>query len=146
MKVDGSRLKVENQTKVKLELPDIAAKIKKLELPDFDVVVGIATGGIVPASLLAFHLNLPLEIIQINYRAENNKPQRPEPELLNDFELAGSRHILLVDDVSVTGQTFNKAKSYLGNHRVKTLALKGKANVILYENLPSCILLPWRDY
>ena len=132
--------------KIKLEIPQITKRIKELQLPPHDIVVGIATGGIVPASLLAFHLNLPLEIIHINYRAESNKPQRPEPELLNDFSLRGNKNVLLVDDVSVTGQTFSKAKTYLESHSITTLAIKGKADIVLFENLPSCILLPWRDY
>ncbi|MCA9837121.1 MAG: phosphoribosyltransferase [Trueperaceae bacterium] len=133
-------------TKVALELPDIAMRLKILDLPQVDVVVGIATGGIVPASLVAFHLGLPLEIMQINFRAADNKPQRPQPELLASFRLEGQKRVLLVDDVSVTGSTFQVAKNQLKNHHVTTLAIKGKADYVLYENLPSCILLPWRDY
>ena len=133
-------------TKIALELPELAEKIKALELPQVDVVVGIATGGIVPASLVAFHLALPLKIMQINYRAPDNKPQRPQPELLENFRLEGQKRVLLVDDVSVTGSTFQVAKDHLKNHQVTTLAIKGKADFVLYDKLPSCILLPWRDY
>jgi len=137
---------VKRTGKTKIDLPDIGCRLRGLELPKFDLVVGIATGGIVPASLVAFHLNLPLDIMHINYRAEDNKPQRLEPELLNNFKLAGHQRVLLVDDVSVTGQTFAKAKTFLENHEVITLAIKGKADIVLYDKLPSCVLLPWRDY
>jgi hypoxanthine phosphoribosyltransferase len=108
-------------------------------------VVGIATGGVVMASLLAFHLDLPLSIMHINFRAASNKPQRKEPELLEPFTLEGQQRVLLVDDVAVTGATFKLAKTLLQNHQISTLAIKGKADYVLFEALPSCILLPWRD-
>ncbi len=136
----------DSKQSINLDLPIITKRIKEIQFSNYDVVVGIATGGVVPASLVAFHLNLPLEIMHINYRAESNKPQRPEPELLNTFSLAGNQRVLLVDDVSVTGQTFAKAKTFLKKHNVTTLAIKGKADSVLFEDIPSCILLPWRDY
>ena len=133
---------------VRLELPDISLRLKEAVAPlasAFDVVVGIGSGGIVPASLVAFELGLPLKIMRLNYRAPDNSPQREKPELLEAFSLAGRQNVLLVDDVSVSGATFKVARVYLQGHAVRTFALKGRADVSLYPEVKSCILLPWRD-
>src|SRR5690606_287032 len=49
---------------VALPFDEIAARLRVLELPDVDVVYGVATGGIVPASLVAYQLGKPLELIR----------------------------------------------------------------------------------
>ena len=132
---------------VTLTLPDIARRLKRAELPEVDVVVGIATGGVVPASLVAYRLELPLRIMHLNFRAIDNSPQRPEPELLQPFGLEPAfQNVLLVDDVSVTGATFSAARRILEDRQVTTFALKGKADIVLYSEVASCIYLPWRDW
>ena len=150
------------ETKVKLELPDIAHKLKSLTLPDVDAVVGIATGGVAFATMVAFWLEKPLYVIHLNYRDEDNKPRYKEPTLLKSFEinpdtfnkdpLASSeptensrKHLLLVDDVSVSGATLETAKSLLPDFQVTSLVIKGKADFALYPDVRACILLPWRD-
>ncbi len=133
--------------KVRLTLPDISRRLKAalLQLSECDLVVGVATGGTVLASLAAYELALPLKLIRINYRAEDNTPQRVEPTLLQPFELRGQPRVLLVDDVSVTGATFRVATALLGVREVTTLALKGRADSVLYPEVTRCVLLPWRD-
>jgi hypoxanthine phosphoribosyltransferase len=171
-----------SETKVKLELPDIARKLKGLTLPDVDAVIGIATGGVAFATMVAFWLEKPLHIIHLNYRDENNHPRHAKPKLLKPFDinpttfnkgiypLANSElsiirgcnplepqraetfetndsaaHLLLVDDVSVTGSTLETAKKFLPDYITTTLVIKGKADFVLYPDVRACILLPWRD-
>ncbi len=132
--------------KVRLELPDISRRLKTaLTDVECDLVVGIATGGTVLASLAAVQLGVPLKLMHLNYRARDNAPQREKPELLEPFELAERQRVLLVDDVSVTGATFRVALSHLTGHGVRTLALKGRADTVLYPEVTRCVLLPWRD-
>jgi hypoxanthine phosphoribosyltransferase len=131
--------------KLKLELPDIARRLKNTVFPDVDAVVGIATGGVAFASMVAFWLELPLYIMNVNYRNDSNRPQRAKPESLAPFILEQPQRLLLVDDVSVTGQTLEFAKSLLSTHTITTFVLKGKADSVLYPEVRSCILLPWRD-
>lgn len=160
------------ETKVRLELPDIAHKLKSLTLPKVDAVVGIATGGVAFATMVAFWLEKPLHIIYLNYRDEANKPRHEKPKLLKPFEIDSntfnkglpldaaqgkhplanselaedsSKHILLVDDVSVSGATLETAKQLLPNFQITTLVIKGKADFVLYPDVRACILLPWRD-
>jgi hypoxanthine phosphoribosyltransferase len=131
-------------TKPKLEFRDLTRRLKALELPPADLVVGIATGGIVPASLVAFHLDVPLELMSINFRDAMNQPQRTDPELLAPFSGQGSgQRILLVDDVSVTGRTLEVARAQLLEHSVTTLVLKGKADFVLLPEISSCVIWPW---
>ena len=131
--------------KVDLEFAEIARRFKRAALPDVDLVVGIATGGVVPASLAAYELERPLILLHINYRAEDNVPQHDEPMLLRETAVSlPPKKILLVDDVSVTGQTFALARRLLEGHEVTTLALKGSADMVLFPEVKSCVRWPWK--
>lgn len=131
---------------VNLTFKQIAARLKELELPEVDLVIGIGTGGIVPASIVAFHLNAELHVMTLNYRDEKNNPVHDEPILLKNIEmdLTGKR-ILLVDDVSVSGKTMNAALELLKGQNVKTLAMKGKADYVLFMDIKDCVKWPWKE-
>lgn len=133
------------ENKAQLTFIEIARRLKQIDLPEVDMVVGIATGGIVPASLAAYKLERPLTLLHINYRAEDNTPQRDAPYLLKPSTVQPPpKRILLVDDVSVTGQTFNLARRLLPDHHVITLAFKGTADYVLFPEIKSCVQWPWR--
>jgi hypoxanthine phosphoribosyltransferase len=134
-------------TKVKLILPEIAERIRKVQFPEVDLVIGIASGGIVPASLVAFHLNKSLEIVEINYRDEDNNPRYEAPQLLTRINkpITGKR-ILLVDDVSVTGETLKTAIDLFDNCEVTTFVLKGQADISAFPEVTTCVDWPWRGY
>lgn len=134
-----------NPVKVKLEFNTISARLRELKLPEVDAVVGIARGGIVPATMVAHQLGLPLVLLRLNYRDDDNKPRRAEPELLEPFLLNPAlKRVLLVDDVSVSGATMNKAKGLLPGVTVTTLAFKGKADLVLFPEVRECVEWPWR--
>lgn len=131
--------------KVALGFDAIAARVKAAPLPTVDLVVAIATGGIVPGALVAYELGVPLHRLDINYRAPDNTPQRPAPQLLAspDLPAPGSR-VLLVDDVAVTGQTLALAGGLLSECDVTTLTLKGRAaDIVLFPEVASCVAWPW---
>lgn len=133
--------------KIPLDFTEISSRLQAAALPAVDLVVGIASGGIVPASLVAHQLGVPLSLISINFRDPTNKPQRSTPELLKPFSVqpAGQR-ILLVDDVSVTGATLVVARELLAGHNVTTLVLKGQGDVVVFPEVDACVDWPWKRY
>ena len=122
----------------------VAHAIRSASLPMCDAVIGIGSGGVVPASLVAYHLDSPLHIIWFNYRANNNKPQYQTPRMRQDVALpANLNHILLVDDVAVTGKTLATARARFLGIDVTTLVLKGKADIVLFPTISTCVQWPW---
>ena len=131
--------------KVVLAFEEIAQRIRAVKLPDVDCVVGVATGGSVPAALVAFHLDKPLYTLGINYRARDNSPRFDAPKVLFSAEIPPqSNHILLVDDVSVSGKTLEVAKTQLPNAKVTTLVMKGSADYVLFPEVAECVIWPWK--
>ena len=133
---------------VDISFASISKKMKGFHWPSFDVVVGVARGGIVPASLIAHQHQCDLHIIQVNYRDDSNQPQHDSPVLLSDTNpwetIPLHQKILLVDDVSVTGKTLDFALQFFKNHQVITFALKGKADHVLFTDVKSCVNWPWK--
>lgn len=110
---------------------------------EFDMVVAIANGGIVPAAILNQRLGLEFNVLKINFRDEAQKPKYDSPVLLEPvgFGYAGKR-ILLVDDRIKTGGTVRFAKELLkGASVVKTFAVNGNADYALYDE--QCFRFPW---
>ena len=132
-------------TKINLDFTAISERIREMSFPEVDLVVGIATGGIVPASLIAFHLQKELEIVQFNYRDEDNTPRYDAPQLLKALKsnLSGKR-ILLVDDVSVSGKTLEAARELLSESVVTTCVMKGKADISAFPAIETCVNWPWK--
>ena len=129
--------------KVQLSFAEITQRLKQMVFPEVDMVVGIATGGVVPASLAAYKLERPLTLLHINYRAGDNTPQRDAPQLLNSSDIPSPpQRILLVDDVSVSGQTLDLARRLLSEHHVVTLVLKGRADHVLFPEIKACVQWP----
>lgn len=111
---------------------------------NFDLIVAIANGGIVPAGIINQKLNTEVEILHINFRDDYQQPKYSTPKLLKpiDFEFQGKK-ILLVDDRIKTGATIDVAKKLLeGAKLIKTFAVNGNADYALYNE--SCFRFPWR--
>lgn len=111
---------------------------------NFDLIVAIANGGIVPAGIINQKLNMEVEILHINFRDDYQQPKYSTPKLVKpiDFEFQGKK-ILLVDDRIKTGATIDVAKKLLeGAKLIKTFAVNGNADYALYNE--SCFRFPWR--
>jgi len=123
---------------------EIADKIRLLEFEEnFDLIVAIANGGIIPAAMLNQQLQIPMELLKINYRNAKQQPVYDSPRLLEPlhFEVAGKK-VLLVEDRVKTGATLNYAVRLLSDaDLVKTFAVNGKADYALYDE--NCFSFPW---
>lgn len=130
---------------IPLSFREITERLKQIQLPETDVVIGIGSGGIPPATMVAYHLNSELQVMVLNYRDEQNTPRYNEPRVIErpQGQLKGKR-ILLVDDVSVSGKTMQAALEQLKGLNVKTLAMKGKADFVLFPEIKDCVKWPWK--
>jgi hypoxanthine phosphoribosyltransferase len=109
----------------------------------FDIIVAIANGGIIPAALINQRLQLPIELLRINYRDDKQQPIYQSPKLMVDmgFDVKDKR-VLLVEDRVKTGATVNYARTLLQNASLlKTFAINGKADYALYDE--ACFSFPW---
>lgn len=122
----------------------LLTRFRDIDIPEeFDMIVAIANGGIIPAGILNQRLNIEFQTIKINLRDSAQQPKYDMPKLLSpvDFDFAGKR-ILLVDDRVKTGSTIEFAKEILKDAAViKTFAVNGNADYALYDE--SCFRFPW---
>ncbi len=130
---------------VPLSFKEITKRLKTIDFPPVDIVVGIGTGGVPAATMVAYHLDAELQVLTMNYRDEQNNPRYEAPVVLDqpNWQLQGKR-ILLVDDVSVSGKTMNAALELLKGLDVKTCAMKGKADFVLFPEVKDCVKWPWK--
>ncbi len=119
-------------------------RLDEIKFEQFDLIVAIARGGIIPASFIQQKLNIPMKIIEINYRDNTHTPRYEEPKLLEDLSfIVKDKKILLVDDVSKTGKTLEKAKQQLKGNKIKTCIVNGNADYSLFQH-DTCIKMPWK--
>jgi len=133
-------------TKQPLSLKSIKERLLQFTIPETDLVLGIGRGGIEPAKLVAEKTGKPLLLVAVNYRDDENIPQRNAPVILENLIIPfekGSR-ILLVDDVSVSGKTLETVKKKLRDYQVITLVFKGKADYVLFPEINTCVEWPWK--
>ena len=130
-----------------LAFTDITARLAAWRFPaEIDGVIGIASGGVVPAALVAQRLGVGLKVIALNYRDEANEPRFDAPKLLSAAPaLDGWRRILLVDDVYVSGKSWHAARAALpATLDVRPFVLKGKVDFALIRDVDGCVQWPWK--
>lgn len=125
-------------------LEELMVRFREIEFHEnFDMIVAIVNGGIVPAAILNQRLGIEFQILKINLRDVNQKPKYDNPQLLSpiEFDFKG-KSILLVEDRIKTGATVNFAVELLKEAKfVKTFAVNGNADYALYNE--NCFKFPW---
>ncbi|MDD2225721.1 MAG: phosphoribosyltransferase [Dysgonamonadaceae bacterium] len=123
---------------------EILQRFREIEFHEtFDMIVAIANGGIIPATILNQRLNIDIQLLKINLRDPDQKPKYDRPKLVSpiDFEYK-SKKILLVEDRIKTGATVQFAIDLLHDAgQIKTFAVNGKADYSLYDE--PCFRFPW---
>lgn len=123
---------------------EVMARFRSITFEDeFDIVVAIANGGIVPAGIINQRLQKEVHLLKINLRDEYQHPKYEQPKLLApiDFDFKDKR-ILLVDDRIKTGSTIKLAKELMKEAAmIKTFAVNGNADYALFDE--ACFKFPW---
>lgn len=123
---------------------EVLQRFREIEFDEnYDLIVAIANGGIIPAAIINQRLNIELHLLKINLRDPFQKPKFDAPKLLEpiDFEYKNKK-ILLVEDRIKTGATVKLALDLLKEAKlIKTLAVNGDADYELYNE--SCFRFPW---
>jgi uncharacterized protein len=132
-----------------LDFTDISARLRRWPFPaGIDGVVGIATGGVVPAALVAQQLGVGMKVLALNYRDEANEPRYAEPRVLAPApDIRPWRRVLLVDDVYVSGKSWHAARALLpADVEVLPFVMKGKVEFALIRDIDGCVQWPWKVY
>lgn len=123
---------------------EVMQRFREIEFHEnFDMIIAIANGGIIPAAILNQRLGVEFQVLKINLRDVNQKPKYDNPQLLSpiDFDFK-NKTVLLVEDRIKTGATVNFAVELLKEAKtVKTFAVNGNADYALYNE--NCFKFPW---
>ncbi|MDV3244234.1 MAG: hypothetical protein LYZ66_03520 [Nitrososphaerales archaeon] len=102
------------------DLADALAEKVRSKEEGFDLIVGIARGGIPVAMVVSDHLDVKLDII--NVKSYNGIAERAEPRILSTLtEAVKDKRILLVDDLVDQGYTMSTVARFLSGQRPKLL-------------------------
>jgi len=91
----------------------LTGKIQK-DNKKFDLIVGIARGGLTMAHIASDFLRLPVASFTISSYKDFQKQELSEIAFHVGGDLKGKK-ILLIDDVSDTGKTFIRGRKYLSD-------------------------------
>lgn len=125
-------------------MDEVMARFRAIRFEeDFDMIVAIANGGIVPAGIINQRLQKEVHLLRINLRDEYQHPKYDAPKLLApvDFDFK-DKSILLVDDRIKSGSTIRLACELLKEARlIRTFAVNGTADYALFDE--ACFKFPW---
>lgn len=106
-------------TITKIDYPQIQEAVDRVSplLSDYDAIVGIVRGGLVPATMLAHKLNKrALAFIQLSsYNADNKQDILIETVHLNVSSILNKR-VIFVDDICDTGKTLEYVRTNYGRY------------------------------
>ena len=125
---------------------EITTRLAKWEFPaGIDGVVGIAWGGVVPAVLVAQRLDLGLKTIRVTYRDEAHGTRFMQPKVASEIPgLDPWKRVLLVDDLYVSGRSWNAARAMLPlTVEVLPFVLSGNVDFALFRDPKGCTDWPW---
>lgn len=94
-----------------------------------DIIIGIANGGVIPATLLSKRYKIPVKTISIQLRDGHVENLQYLKELFqNDWQ---HKNVLFVDDINDTGATFNHIIKELQNYDANI------KSAVIHNNLSS---------
>ena len=127
----------------------IASRAKKY---NFTHIVGIARGGIIPATIISYVLDIPLVTCSVSSYNDTIKGELTVQDDLNISKFTKDSNILIVDDICDTGGTIdwvtNKLTTANIKHETACIFTKKKhiEKLKFYGNVVSenkWIVFPW---
>lgn len=119
---------------------DLQEIIRQIMLDDFrpDVIVGVARGGLVPATMLSHYFQKQLMVINYSKR-DHMISQMSETKDISDA-LRSGLNVLIVDDICDSGETLkdilNKIPEYSSLGGEDTIEFKSKLKTaVLWNNI-----------
>ena len=83
--------------------------LKELPIKKFDTILGLARGGMIPATILAYQTECHnLQQLGVRTRDVDNIQYYGSPQLVGN--------VLIVDDINDSGLTFSSVKEYIQYH------------------------------
>jgi len=125
---------------------EITTRLAQWPFPaGIDGVIGIASGGVVPAALVAQRLGVGLKTIRVTYRDSKHGTRFNEPQLASEVPGIGAwQRVVLVDDLYVSGRSWNAARAMLPKHvEVLPFVLSGDAPFALFRDKQVVTDWPW---
>ena len=96
--------------------------LEELTAHEFDIIVAITRGGMIPACLVAQLLNIrDIDALNIEYYAGESKTLQQPFIFPKRYDHINSRKVLVVDDLTESGKTLNYALDYLKQFRPSEL-------------------------
>lgn len=84
---------------------------------DFDCIVGVARGGVIPATLFAYQLNIKdIYFTQLSSYDTNNKQSTLYEKVPLTVNNILDKKVLFVDDIADTGHTLNYIKQFYSRY------------------------------
>jgi len=110
--------------------------IKQLRKFQFDAIVGISTGGLIPTAVIANEFNIKPRIVGIKYYKDIEVPGEKPSIYQHILEGLANKTVLLVDDIADSGKTLELAKDYVYWKGAKTVI------VATLHMKPDCVITP----
>jgi xanthine phosphoribosyltransferase len=82
----------------------------------FDYIIGIARGGLIPATVLAYRFKKPIILIEWSYRDSGVRNISAEA-----YEIIQSKPVLIVDDILDSGLTIKGLSPFICNYKTAAL-------------------------
>jgi len=115
-----------------IQILDKAINKERAYFEQFDFIVGVSRGGLIPAAWIATHLNKPLITAYIDKKGE---VYADRTEWLKD------KKVLIIDDTRRTGETINKIMNL-----IQSLTNKEADTFFIIEDPDNKISFPWDIY
>jgi hypothetical protein len=116
----------------------ISEALHGFNFPEIDLVLGISAGGYAPALMIAHQLGVSLKLLEIQQESEASIIEKS-----HEWDFFSHPRILIVEDISTTGNHLKFLKDTIEAYEVHTFSIFGIADYVLFPKVKSHVTLPW---